>query len=50
MCCYDKNTGTCLNCFRRIDEIVNWANYTDAQRDVIMAQLPDRQNKIYSIK
>ena len=35
--------GYCLGCNRTQEEIGNWINYTDAERDSIIQQLEDRE-------
>ena len=35
-------TGYCFGCGRTRDEIAEWTLYSDAERDAIMAALPDR--------
>lgn len=35
--------GYCLGCNRTQEEIANWSNYTDDERESIMEQLFDRE-------
>ena len=43
VCFMDDESGLCLGCFRRMDEIAGWALLSDAQRDAVMADLPARR-------
>lgn len=45
----DPKTGRCIGCARTLDEIVRWAEMTDAERARIMAELPQR-NSVLSTK
>ena len=38
----DPQRGLCLGCARTLDEIARWGTMTDAERDRVMAQLPER--------
>lgn len=42
VCSIDTATGYCFGCGRTRDEIAAWTSYTDAERDAVMATLPDR--------
>ncbi|MEE9142958.1 MAG: DUF1289 domain-containing protein [Gammaproteobacteria bacterium] len=35
--------GFCSGCFRHIDEIVAWGGLSNAERELILAELPDRR-------
>jgi len=35
--------GYCLGCNRTQEEIANWINYTDDERESIMEELSDRE-------
>lgn len=35
-------TSACVGCGRTLREIAAWTRFTDAERDAIMAALPDR--------
>ena len=37
------NDKYCIGCYRTIEEIGNWTNYTDKERDKIMKKLPKRR-------
>ena len=36
----------CVGCYRSIDEIGRWSHYTPAERQAIMADLPDRAPRL----
>ena len=42
ICRLERATGSCAGCHRTIDEIANWGQMSDAERDRIMAELPLR--------
>ena len=43
VCALDLDTQMCVGCFRTIDEIARWTQYSDAQRARIMAALDERR-------
>lgn len=46
VCVVDGESGLCLGCYRRLNEVATWARLTDAERDAILAELPDRRSLI----
>lgn len=46
VCVVDGESGFCLGCFRRLGEVAKWSRFTDAERDAIMAELPQRRDLI----
>jgi hypothetical protein len=46
VCAIDDRTGYCFGCGRTRDEIATWTQYSDEERDVIMAGLPARMDTI----
>ena len=42
VCELERSTGWCFGCGRSGDEVENWLAYTDAERDAVMAVLPER--------
>ena len=42
----DGESGLCLGCYRRLNEVAGWAKLSEAERDAIMAELPDRRGQI----
>jgi len=46
VCVVDGESGLCLGCYRRLNEVATWARLTEAERDAILAELPDRRGLI----
>ncbi len=46
VCVVDGESGLCLGCYRRLNEVATWTRLTDAERDRILAELPDRRSLI----
>jgi len=46
VCVVDGESGLCLGCYRRLNEVATWTRLTDAERDRILAELPDRRKLI----
>ncbi|HEX7887322.1 MAG TPA: DUF1289 domain-containing protein [Phenylobacterium sp.] len=46
VCVVDGESGLCLGCYRRLSEVAGWARLTDAERDAVLAELPDRRGLI----
>ena len=46
VCVVDGESGLCLGCYRRLNEVAAWSRFTDAERDAILAELPDRKSLI----
>lgn len=46
VCVVDGESGLCMGCYRRLSEVAAWSRLTDAERDAILAELPDRKNLI----
>ena len=43
VCALDLGTQMCVGCFRTIDEITRWTQYSDSQRAAILAALSERR-------
>ncbi|HWB44827.1 MAG TPA: DUF1289 domain-containing protein [Hyphomicrobiaceae bacterium] len=43
VCVIDAVTGLCAGCGRSLEEIAGWRDMTEAQRDRIMRELPERR-------
>jgi predicted Fe-S protein YdhL (DUF1289 family) len=43
VCVIDRDTGLCLGCARTLDEIARWRALSEAERQRIMAELPERK-------
>ena len=46
VCVVDGESGLCMGCYRRLNEVAAWSRFTDAERDAILAELPDRKSLI----
>lgn len=46
VCVVDGESGLCMGCYRRLNEVAGWSKLTDAERDAILAELPDRRSLI----
>tara|TARA_R110000868_G_scaffold108842_3_gene296797 strand:- start:24591 stop:24830 length:240 start_codon:yes stop_codon:yes gene_type:complete len=43
VCFVDPAEGICVGCFRTMDELGRWTKYSDAEREAILAALPERE-------
>ncbi|WP_309089877.1 DUF1289 domain-containing protein [Phenylobacterium sp.] len=46
VCVVDAESGLCLGCFRRLNEVAGWARLSEAERERIMQELPSRRSLI----
>lgn len=46
ICTLDPATGLCRGCGRNLDEIAGWSRFSDADRQRIMALLPERMSRL----
>lgn len=46
VCVVDGETGLCMGCYRQLNEVAQWTRFTDAERDAILAELPNRRSRI----
>lgn len=46
VCVVDGESGLCLGCYRKLNEVAAWSRFSDAERDRILAELPDRRSLI----
>ena len=46
VCVVDGESGLCLGCYRKLSEVAQWSRLTQAERDAVMAALPDRRGLI----
>jgi hypothetical protein len=46
LCIVDGESGLCMGCYRSLPEVSRWSAFTDAEREDIMAGLPDRRGRI----
>ncbi|MFP3942303.1 MAG: DUF1289 domain-containing protein [Alphaproteobacteria bacterium] len=42
VCLVDGRTHYCRGCGRTLHEIANWGRFTDAEREAVLAELPER--------
>jgi len=43
VCVVDGESGLCMGCYRRLEEVAGWARLDAAERERIMAELPERR-------
>ncbi|SHG42299.1 DUF1289 domain-containing protein [Cognatishimia maritima] len=43
VCVIHPRERICTGCFRTIDEITQWSQLSDAERDALMGELPERE-------
>ncbi|HEY8572644.1 DUF1289 domain-containing protein [Phenylobacterium sp.] len=46
VCVVDGESGLCLGCYRQLNEVAQWARFSEEERERIMAELPDRRARI----
>jgi len=46
VCIVDGESGLCMGCYRKLNEVAAWGRLSDAERKAIMAVLPDRRSLI----
>jgi predicted Fe-S protein YdhL (DUF1289 family) len=46
VCIVDGESGLCLGCYRTLAEVAGWARFTDDERARLMAELPQRRDRI----
>ena len=46
VCVVDGESGLCLGCYRKLNEVATWARLSDGERDAILAELPGRRSLI----
>lgn len=43
VCVVDGESGLCMGCYRRLNEVAGWAKLSDAERETIMGELKGRR-------
>jgi predicted Fe-S protein YdhL (DUF1289 family) len=43
VCFVDPAAGLCVGCFRTLDELGRWTKYSEAEREAVLAALPQRE-------
>ncbi len=46
VCIVDGESGLCMGCYRRLNEVAGWSKMTPDARDIVMAELPSRRSLI----
>ena len=46
VCVVDGESGLCMGCYRRLNEVAGWAKLSDAERETIMGELKSRRSLI----
>ncbi len=46
VCVVDGESGLCLGCYRKLNEVATWSRLSDAEREAILADLPGRRSQI----
>jgi predicted Fe-S protein YdhL (DUF1289 family) len=46
VCVVDGESGLCMGCYRRLNEVAGWAKLSDAERETIMGELRARRSLI----
>ena len=46
VCVVDGETGLCMGCYRRLNEVATWGRLTEPERAAIMLELPSRRGQI----
>lgn len=44
MCLLDADTNMCKECFRTIDEIIDWYSLSDSEKKIIISRIGKRKN------
>ena len=43
ICVVDGESGLCMGCYRKLNEVAGWAKLSDAERESIMGELKGRR-------
>jgi predicted Fe-S protein YdhL (DUF1289 family) len=46
VCVVDGESGLCMGCYRKLNEVAGWAKLSDAERETIMGELRGRRSLI----
>ena len=46
VCVVDGESGLCLGCLRTLKEVAGWSGFNAAEREALMAELPQRRSRI----
>jgi predicted Fe-S protein YdhL (DUF1289 family) len=50
VCTLDSETGLCEGCGRTREEITRWYRITEEERQMIMAELPERMRQAFALE
>ncbi len=48
VCSMDDNTGFCLGCYRTMDEIQQWWDLANAQKQVVIVLASERESQQFN--
>lgn len=43
VCVVDGESGLCLGCYRKLNEVAAWSRLAESEREAILAELPGRR-------
>lgn len=46
VCVVDGESGLCMGCYRKLNEVAAWGRLSADERDAILAELPERRSLI----
>jgi len=46
LCVMDPQSGLCRGCLRTLAEIAGWGGMSDAERQAVLAALPERRDRL----
>ncbi|WP_304171002.1 DUF1289 domain-containing protein [Phenylobacterium aquaticum] len=46
VCVVDGESGLCMGCYRKLNEVAGWARLSPEERETVMAELPSRRSLI----
>jgi hypothetical protein len=49
VCVMDAQSGYCRGCGRTLDEIARWSEMSDAEREAVLAALPERRSDVAKV-
>jgi len=46
VCVVDGESGLCMGCYRKLNEVTGWTKLSPEEREAVMAELPSRRSLI----
>lgn len=46
VCVVDGESGLCMGCYRKLNEVAGWTKLSPEAREAVMAELPSRRSLI----